>query len=183
MRRAGTERQRILYVFQDVLCDDMLCGGTIVPVGGKGDRHLKATGKRVLVVDDDVEIQQLVRILLSRIGAEAISAGNVAEAARVLRNPPLPDMLILDLMLPDVSGQEFLKQLRAAQTFDSLPILVLSALADTETIRTALNYGADRYLTKPYIANNLISIAQDMLKNGRAVRPQAGAASRGGSSS
>src|SRR5690606_35707888 len=136
----------------------------------KDAESLNARTTRVLVVDDDVEIQQLVRILLSRRGIETIAAESAAEASRILSAPPLPDLLILDLVLPQVGGMEYLKRLRATPAFDHLPILVLSSMVDTETIRTALNNGADRYLTKPYIANNLVSIVQDMLKTGRLVR-------------
>ncbi len=123
--------------------------------------------KRILVVDDDPELLQLVRVLLARINAEAIVAENAAAAAQILRTPPLPDLLILDLMLPDVSGIEFLRQMRAKSTFDDLPVLILSALIDPERIRAALDAGADRYLTKPYIANNLLTVVQDILRTGR----------------
>ena len=126
--------------------------------------------KRILLIDDDVEIQQLVRVLLGRVGAETIVADTAAFAAQVLRTQPLPELLILDLVLPDISGLEFLRQLRSKRAFDGMPILILSALIETDQIREALNAGADRYLTKPYIANNLVTIAQDMLKTGRTVR-------------
>ncbi|MEO8395630.1 MAG: response regulator, partial [Chloroflexota bacterium] len=104
--------------------------------------------KRILVVDDDPELLQLVRVLLSRIGVEAIMAENAATAAHVLRSEPLPDLVILDMMLPDVSGVEFLRQMRAKTIYDELPVLILSALIDPERIRVALEAGADRYLTK-----------------------------------
>lgn len=123
--------------------------------------------KRILVVDDDPELLQLVRVLLDRIGAETITAPNAAAAAQILRTPPLPDLLVLDLMLPDISGVEFLKQLRGRTVFDELPVLVLSAVIDPLTIRGALDAGADRYLTKPYIANNLLTVVQEILRSGR----------------
>ena len=126
--------------------------------------------KRILLIDDDVEIQQLVRVLLGRVGAETIVADTAAFAAQILRTQPQPELLILDLILPDISGIEFLRQLRSKRAFDQMPVLVLSALIETEQIREALQSGADRYLTKPYIANNLVTIAQDMLKTGRTVR-------------
>ena len=69
--------------------------------------------KRILVVDDDPELLQLVRVLLARINVESIMAENAATAAQVLRSEPLPDLVILDMMLPDVSGVEFLRQMRA----------------------------------------------------------------------
>jgi two-component system phosphate regulon response regulator PhoB len=123
--------------------------------------------KRVLVVDDDPELLQLVRVLLSRINVETITVENATDAAQVLRTEALPDLLILDMMLPDVSGVEFLRQMRAKSNFDTLPVLILSALIDPDRIRAALDAGADRYLTKPYIANNLITVVQDMLRAGR----------------
>lgn len=126
--------------------------------------------KRVLLVDDDPEIQQLVRILLTRIGVEVIIANSANAAAQQLKTQPLPDLLILDLMLPEVSGLDFLRQLRARDFFGAMPVLVLSALIDPSIIREAIDAGADRYLTKPYIANNLVTIAQDMLNKGRAKR-------------
>ncbi len=123
--------------------------------------------KRVLVVDDDPELLQLVRVLLSRIGIEAVCVENANAAAQLLLNEALPDLLILDMMLPDISGVEFLRQMRSKSTFDAMPVLILSALIDPERIRVALDAGADRYLTKPYIANNLLTVVQDILRTGR----------------
>jgi two-component system KDP operon response regulator KdpE len=54
--------------------------------------------------------------------------------------------------------------------FDNLPVLVLSAMAEPQEIRAALDAGADRYLTKPYLATNLLSVVQEMLRTGRRVR-------------
>jgi DNA-binding response OmpR family regulator len=133
----------------------------------KGDSVVESNRKHILVVDDDPELLQLVRVLLSRIGFDAVTVTNAAEAAQAMRNPPLPDLLILDLMLPDVSGVEFLKQMRSKPNFDSVPVLVLSALIDPDHIRQALDVGADRYLTKPYIANNLLTVVQEILRTGR----------------
>lgn len=123
--------------------------------------------KRILVVDDDPELLQLVRVLLDRINVETIVAENAVTAAKFLRTQPLPDILILDLMLPDVAGTDFLRQLRSKSIFDRLPVLVLSAVVDADTIRQALDAGADRYVTKPYLANTLLSTVQDILRTGR----------------
>lgn len=124
--------------------------------------------KRILVVDDDRDLQQLIRLLLEHIGIEAIPALTAASAAQILRTTkPLPDLVILDMMLPDVSGIELLRQMRAKEVFDNLPILILSALADPNQIREGLNAGADRYITKPYIASNLTTVVQELLRTGR----------------
>ena len=123
-----------------------------------------------LVVDDDPALQKLVILLLQRAGYDTESALNATEAAAVLRKPTLPDLVVLDLMLPEISGIDFLKQLRAKPNFDGLPVIILSALADPAQIREGLEAGADRYLTKPYLANNLIKTVQDVLKQGRVKR-------------
>lgn len=128
---------------------------------------MSANKKRILVIDDDPELQQLVRILLSRVNMDIMAAGTVADGVKLLAAPPLPDLVLLDLMLPDESGIDFLKQVRARAAFNTMPIIVLSALVDPAQIREALDNGADRYLTKPYIANNLVSYVQDVLRSGR----------------
>lgn len=131
---------------------------------------MASNSKRILVVDDDPELLQLVRVLLARIHIEnVITAESAAAAAAALRTPPLPDVVILDLMLPDISGVEFLRQMRSKPAFDSVPVLVLSAIIDPDHIRQALDAGADRYLTKPYIANNLLTVVQEILRTGRRV--------------
>lgn len=125
---------------------------------------------RVLVVDDETEIRTLVTILLNRIGMEVLPAESAAEAAHILKTSALPDLMILDLMMPGVSGVDFLRQLRAKDIFEPMPVLVLSALVEPQQIREALDAGADRYLTKPYITNNLTTLVQDILRTGRRVR-------------
>lgn len=122
---------------------------------------------RILVVDDDPNLQRLMEVLLKRANMKALSAGTAGDAVEVLRQRPLPDVVVLDLMLPDVSGIEFLRQMRSRTMFDTTPIVILSALADPDKIREGLNAGADRYLTKPYLANNLIDTLEDLLESGR----------------
>lgn len=119
---------------------------------------------RILVVDDDDGVQKLVGTLLNRSRMDAIRAMTATEAAQILRQPPLPDLMLLDIMLPEISGIDFLKQMRSKTVFDELPVIILSALADPKTIRAGLEAGADRYLTKPYLVNNLVKTIQEVLK-------------------
>ena len=128
----------------------------------------KASGPRVLVVDDDYELLKLVSMLLRRIGAETVLArdGDSALEAIQSANPP-PDLVILDLMLPDIDGFEVLKRIRAQRKFDHIPVLILSARADPNSIRYGLDNGADGYVTKPYIVNSLIDRVKFLLSAGR----------------
>ncbi len=125
---------------------------------------------RILIVDDEDAVLHLVELLLTRVGYTPILARNAKEAAEILKKRPLPDLMILDLMMPGISGLELLRQMRAREVFDNLPVVILSALADPDQIREGLAAGADRYLTKPYLANNLVSTVQDVLRTGRIKR-------------
>lgn len=125
--------------------------------------------KRVLVVDDDPELLQLVRVLLLRTGVEVLTAVDAVTAQETLLSSGLPDLMILDIMLPDKSGIEFLREMRSEHAYDSVPVMILSALIDPEQKQIAREAGADNYLTKPYVAGHLISTVQEMLRNGRSL--------------
>jgi DNA-binding response OmpR family regulator len=125
------------------------------------------TAPLVLVVDDDPELLKLVALLLRRIKVESATAGDGASAFKWLENAHRLDLIILDLMLPDVDGLEILRRLRGDAKYNSVPIIILSAKADPNTIRTGLDSGADGYITKPYLANSLISRVETLLKAGR----------------
>jgi DNA-binding response OmpR family regulator len=122
---------------------------------------------RILVVDDDPDVQTLIGTLFNIAGFEQISALSAMQGAEVLKQSPLPDCLVLDLMMPHVSGMEFLRQIRSKSAFDEMPVVILSALADPDTIRKGLDTGADRYVTKPYLVNSLVKVIQEVLAGGR----------------
>lgn len=123
--------------------------------------------KRILLVDDEHGIHDVVKVLLERAGLEVISAMTVATAVLILRSKPMPDLVLLDLMMPDVSGMELLRQMRATSVFDHLPIIILSAVADPDQIRKGLEMGADRYITKTYLSHSLVKTVQEVLRTGR----------------
>lgn len=124
---------------------------------------MEPTPPNILVVDDDPALQKLVTALLERSGMTVFSAMTAKEAAQILRDGDLPDLMLLDLMLPEISGIEFLKQIRAKSQFNAMPVIILSALADPNQIREGLDAGANRYLTKPYLANNLVKTISEVL--------------------
>jgi DNA-binding response OmpR family regulator len=104
---------------------------------------------RVLLVDDEATLLELVSLMLRRNDIEPITADSARAAAQVLRTQPLPDLMILDVMMPEISG---------------LPVLILSAFPEAHLIRDALKGGADRYLSKEFLGRNLITIVQEMLR-------------------
>ena len=127
---------------------------------------------KILVVDDDREILKLIAMLLRRIGADAWTFADGQSAMQRL-SEALPDLIILDLMLPDIDGLQILQHVRDQERFSHVPVLILSAKADPETIRAGLDLGADGYITKPYIANTLIDKVRLMLQSKRHGKTQA----------
>jgi two-component system, OmpR family, KDP operon response regulator KdpE len=108
---------------------------------------------RILLVDDEVSIQRAVAPLLRSRGYDVEVAATGAEAVRIFSTHP-PDLIVLDLGLPDIDGTEICRRIRAEST---LPIIVLSARgAEAEKVN-ALELGADDYVTKPFGPDELIA--------------------------
>ena len=122
---------------------------------------------QILVVDDDPSLLDLLSKMLSRIGVTPDTASDGNAALDSLRSDNSYDLLILDLMLPDIDGFEILTQVRNEARFDEMPVLILSARADPDTIKQGFDLGADGYLTKPYLPNTLTSRVRSILAQGR----------------
>ena len=132
--------------------------------------------KRVLIIDDDQALQNLVVMMLQRVGLQAWVADTAVEGMEMLRTEDF-GLLILDLMLPDIDGFEVLERLRKDTRYDQMPILILSARAETEAISRGFELGADGYLTKPYLPNSLTERVRTLLTQGRR-RPNSTSQSR-----
>jgi DNA-binding response OmpR family regulator len=122
--------------------------------------------KRILLIDDDAGLRGLVTLMLQRIGYQPWTAETGIEGLEILRNEEF-GLLILDLMLPDVDGLEILEQIRHTPRWEEMPILILSARVDPETISQGLELGADGYLTKPYLTHSLTERVTTLMNNGR----------------
>jgi DNA-binding response OmpR family regulator len=130
----------------------------------------------VLVVEDERKLRELLRGYLVRAGFAVHSAATGAEALAVLRMREL-ELVVLDLGLPDVSGEEVLRELR---TFSDVPVLVLTARAAEESRIHGFELGADDYLTKPFSPRELVLRAEAIVRRGRDRRPPAARLSFGG---
>ncbi len=116
--------------------------------------------KLILLVDDDFEIADLYRDALEEnfFACEiATTAIDGLEKARHLK----PDLILLDLMLPGMSGFGFIRQLRKDPTCEDIPILILSVLNDDEIAEESLELGAAAYLTKAIHSRQLVSMVQE----------------------
>lgn len=105
---------------------------------------------RIVVVEDTPDIRKLMRFMLERTGAQVLSVGDGQSAADMIDNWPAPDLIVLDRMLPFVSGDDLIRRIRADETWRHVPIVVVSAKARREDIAQSLSEGADDYLTKPF---------------------------------
>ena len=110
--------------------------------------------ERILLVDDEPDLLELVRVNLHQEGYEVETAEGGHEALAMLRRSP-PDLVILDLMLPDLSGTEICRQVRQDARLASLPIIMLTAKADELDRVVGLELGADDYVTKPFSPREL----------------------------
>lgn len=116
-------------------------------------------GKRVLLAEDEPNIATSLQFLLDRAGYDVNVQENGAEAlAEALANPP--DLMILDVMLPDLDGLEILREIRADSAAKSLPILMLTAKGAKETQETALAAGADAFITKPFANTEVLAVVE-----------------------
>lgn len=122
--------------------------------------------KRILIIDDDQALQNLVVMMLGRVGLQAWVADTAIEGMEIMRTEDF-GLLILDLMLPDMDGFEVLERLRKEPRYEKMPILILSARAETEAISRGFELGADGYLTKPYLPNSLTERVRTLLTQGR----------------
>jgi len=118
----------------------------------------------ILLVEDDPDQAALAELRLTMAGYQVRTAHSSKDLSRTLREQPRPDLLLLDVMLPDGNGFEILGKLRARPEFATLPVVLLTVKAELSDIHNGLALGADGYVTKPYSKNLLAEIIGRVLK-------------------
>lgn len=108
---------------------------------------------KLIVIDDDTAVTDLLTLLLKSQGFEVSATNNSSDGLNMIREMQ-PDLVILDLMMPEMDGWEIC---RAVRQFSQVPIIVLSALNDPSMIASVLDAGADDYLTKPTPSRVLVA--------------------------
>jgi DNA-binding response OmpR family regulator len=127
----------------------------------KAERVMAARA-RVLLVEDETDIRELIRYSLAQAGLEVEEASDGAEALEKLR-AFVPDLIVLDLMLPGMPGLEVCQRLRSRADTARLPIMVVSAKANPSDRALGLAMGADDYVTKPFSPRDLLMRAIALL--------------------
>src|SRR3990172_6824524 len=111
--------------------------------------------RTILVVDDDADIRMVLRTNLEEEGFAVIEAdGGAAAIAGVEENTP--DLVILDVMMPEVDGYEVLAELRSKPEYENLPVVLLTARRQESDVWEGWSSGADYYMTKPFKMNELV---------------------------
>ncbi|MGI3186425.1 response regulator transcription factor [Nioella aestuarii] len=123
-------------------------------------------GRRVLLVEDEINIFEAISFLLSRDGWEVSGHGNGATAVQEIARLN-PDVLVLDVMLPGRSGLDILRDLRGRPETRDLPVLMLTAKGQSKDRDLALALGANAYLTKPFSNSEMVETLNRVATGGQ----------------
>ena len=112
----------------------------------------------VLIVDDVEDLRELRAVNFQSAGFETVTVADGADALEHLKTAdPLPTVILIELLLPEVDGLEFLRQRAATDGLDAIPTIILTGVDDEETVAEAFELGADDYVTKPFSPKALIA--------------------------
>ncbi|MCE5239824.1 response regulator [bacterium] len=120
--------------------------------------------KRILVVDDERHIVRLVQVNLERAGYEVLTAFDGVEALEKVKNE-MPDMVVLDVMMPRMDGFEVLKNLQSDPRFQNIPVIMLTAKAQDADIFKGWASGVSSYLTKPFNPRELLVFVERIFQS------------------
>ena len=123
------------------------------------------TAQKILIVEDEQPIREMIAFHLSRAGFETLEAENCREARELLADHQ-PDLALIDWMLPDMSGLELTRNLKRDKDNEDLAIIMLTARAEERDKVSGLEGGADDYITKPFSPRELVARIQAVLRRG-----------------
>jgi two-component system OmpR family response regulator len=115
---------------------------------------------RVLIVDDDPSTGALVELALHSKGCQTRVARSRQEIAEALADKPLPHLILLDVLMPDANGFDVLNRIRHHPALHTVPVLMLTALAERRDVTRGLALGADGYVTKPVLPSVLLKAVE-----------------------
>jgi len=117
---------------------------------------------RILIVEDDRSSKTVIAAaLLSQY--DIVTASNGAQALRLLEAGPLPDLVLTDLMMPEMDGIELVKRIKQSAKLSKLPVIILTAKAEAKDYQRGLDVGADDYLTKPLTSDRMLEAIRRLL--------------------
>jgi two-component system alkaline phosphatase synthesis response regulator PhoP len=122
-----------------------------------------AEKKTILVVDDEQDLLDLIEYNLEKAGFDVLKAENGLQGMELIRNEA-PDLILLDIMMPEMNGMEMVRAIRNDDEFNQVPVIFLTAREDEKTEITALDKGGDDYVTKPISPQKLTSRIKAVLR-------------------
>ncbi len=120
----------------------------------------------VLVIDDEEDIRELIRYNLQREGFKVLEASSGEDGVALAKNA-MPDLVLLDLMLPGIGGLQVCRQLKSDKSLKGIPVIMVSALGDEPTVVSGLELGADDYISKPFSPKVLVARVKSVLRRGK----------------
>ena len=120
--------------------------------------------KNILIIDDSNTNLVLLESLFKRNGYRVLSALNGKEGLESVEND-IPDLIYLDLKMPEVDGFEFLRKLKGKEEWKDIPVVILSAVNERETIIQSIELGVVEYLTKPLDVERVIHLTRNILND------------------
>jgi DNA-binding response OmpR family regulator len=135
--------------------------------------------EKILVVDDDVETLRLVGMMLQRSGYEILAASSGAQALTLAKSGK-PDLILLDIMMPDIDGIDVMHRLRTSASTKDLPVILFTAKTQLDDKVAGFEAGADDYLTKPLEPRELVARVTAVLPRAGRAKPAPGEAARRG---
>ena len=118
---------------------------------------------KILIVEDEPDIRKTLQYNLAKESYDVATAGSIAEA-KSLTSQIQPQLIILDLMLPDGSGLDFCREIKSTEDTKSIPVLILTAKTDEVDRVVGFELGADDYVTKPFSVRELVLRVKAILK-------------------
>ncbi len=121
------------------------------------------TSKTILVVEDEPDFQKLIRHILEQEGYETFMASNGAQGLKVLKER-VPDMILLDIRLPDMDGYEICRIIRSNPRHGRVPIIMVTIESEVKNIVRGLKIGADDYIIKPFVPEELLARVKGLFR-------------------
>lgn len=137
--------------------------GFFVNIVRRGAKAFSGTSPLVLIVEDDRGTVAVIEAVVQRQGYATRTAGNLQEILRALNARPHPDLILLDIMLPDANGFAVLERLRRHPELGSIPVVMLTSLSDPADVAKGLALGATGYMSKPARPQALVSAIEIVL--------------------
>lgn len=116
----------------------------------------QTTAKTILAIDDENDVLIIIKTALQSEGYQVLTASNGFDGLAAAEDKK-PDLILLDLMMPEMDGMEVLKRLKESKGTDQIPVIILTGLSDREKIRMALDQGTSYYIVKPFDYQGLVS--------------------------